>query len=276
MHFFNHRDPDTHKGHYGHALLVAGKYGTAGAAVLAAQATLRTGAGLLTVHLPQRCVDVMQTAFPEAMVSIDESPDHWTHRFSPEELARYDAIAVGPGLGRDSREALAALIDSSVDIPLVLDADALNMLSESEEMQTRLAEHRAGVVLTPHAKEYERLFGPDATPEARRERQRQLAVENRWVIVYKGHRTQVAGTDGTIYTNTTGNAGMATAGSGDVLTGILLGILAQNKEKQYTTEKCVRTGVWLHGKSGDVAIEKQSECSLLASDLIKNLCTVTM
>ena len=276
MHFFNHRDPDTHKGHYGHALLVAGKYGTAGAAVLAAQATLRTGAGLLTVHLPQRCVDVMQTAFPEAMVSIDESPDHWTHRFSPEELARYDAIAVGPGLGRDSREALAALIDSSVDIPLVLDADALNMLSESEEMQTRLAEHRAGVVLTPHAKEYERLFGPDATPEARRERQRQLAVENCWVIVYKGHRTQVAGTDGTIYTNTTGNAGMATAGSGDVLTGILLGILAQNKERQYTTEECVRTGVWLHGKSGDVAIEKQSECSLLASDLIKNLCTVTM
>ena len=276
MHFFNHRDPDTHKGHYGHALLVAGKYGTAGAAVLAAQATLRTGAGLLTVHLPQRCVDVMQTAFPEAMVSIDENPDHWTHRFTPEELARYDAVAVGPGLGRNCAEALAALIEGTIDIPLVVDADALNMLAAHPEMQRRLAAHRTGVILTPHAKEYERLFGPDTTDEPDCGRLRQLAMENHWVIVRKGHRTLVAGTDGTIYTNTTGNAGMATAGSGDVLTGILLGILAQNKEGQYTTEECARTGVWLHGKSGDKALEKQSECSLLASDLIKNLCTVTM
>lgn len=276
MHFFNHRDPDTHKGHYGHALLVAGKYGTAGAAILAAQATLRTGAGLLTVHLPGRCVDVMQTAFPEAMVSIDENPDHWTHLFTPEELARYDAIAVGPGIGTHSVEALSALIANSIDIPLVVDADALNMLASHPETLRQLSNHRAGVILTPHAKEYERLFGTDPTDEARIDRQRRLAMDNHWVIIHKGHRTQVAGTDGTIYTNTTGNAGMATAGSGDVLTGILLGIMAQNKERQYSTEECARTGVWLHGKSGDKAIEKQSECSLLASDLIKNLCTVTM
>ena len=276
MHFFNHRDPDTHKGHYGHALLVAGKYGTAGAAILAAQATLRTGAGLLTVHLPSRCVDTLQVAFPEAMVSIDECPDHWTHLFSPDELSRYDAVAAGPGLGTDSVAALDALIAGTVDIPLILDADALNMLAANPSLQQRLAEHRAAVILTPHAREYERLFGPDPTPEARRERQRKLAMDNHWVIVYKGHRTQVAGTDGSMYTNTTGNAGMATAGSGDVLTGILLGIIAQNKGRQYSTEECARTGVWLHGKSGDKAIEKQSECSLLASDLIKNLCTVTM
>lgn len=276
MHFFNHRDPDTHKGHYGHALLVAGKYGTAGAAILAAEATLRTGAGLLTVHLPQRCVDTMQAAFPEAMVSIDECPDHWTHRFTPDELARYDAVAVGPGLGTASADALEVLIEGTFDIPLVIDADALNMLAAHPGMQQQLAQHRAGVILTPHAREYERLFGPDPTPGARAERQRRLAMENHWVIVRKGHRTQVAGTDGTIYTNTTGNAGMATAGSGDVLTGILLGIMAQNKERQYTTEECARTGVWLHGKSGDKALKKQSECSLLASDLIKNLCTVTM
>lgn len=272
MHFFNHRDPETHKGHYGHALLVAGRYGTAGAAILAAQATLRTGAGLLTVHLPSRCVDVMQAAFPEAMVSIDESPDHWTHLFTPRELSRYDAIGVGPGLGTDSTEALRTLVENSVDIPLVLDADALNMLAKAPDIQQRLATHRAGVILTPHAKEYERLFGTAATAEDLV----RIATTNHWVIVHKGHRTQVAGTDGTIYTNTTGNAGMATAGSGDVLTGILLGIMTQNKERQYTTEECTQTGVWLHGKSGDLAVEKQSECSLLASDLIKNLCLVTM
>ena len=276
MHFFNHRDPNTHKGHYGHALLVAGKYGTAGAAVLAARATLRTGAGLLTVHLPQRCVDVMQTAFPEAMVSIDESPDRWTHRFTPEELSRYDAVAAGPGLGTESMEALAALIRHTVDIPLILDADALNMLSRDADMQRTLSAHRAAVILTPHAKEYQRLFGDDPDEERRCERQCHIARERHWTIVRKGHHTKIAADDGTIYTNTTGNAGMATAGSGDVLTGILLGIMAQNKEGQYTTAECVCEGVRIHGQCADKAVEKQSQCSLIASDIIKNLCIVTM
>lgn len=276
MHFFNHREPDTHKGDYGHALLIAGAYGKAGAAVLAASATLRAGAGLLTVHLPSLCVDVMQTALPEAMVSVDEHADHWTHRFSREELARYDAIAVGPGLGTRSVEALETLVANSVDKPLILDADALNMVSLQPALKGLLAQHRGAVVMTPHAKEYERLFGADATPEEGLERLRRLAQDNGWTIVRKGHRTLVAAEDGTITTNTTGNAGMATAGSGDVLTGILLGIMAQNKERQYTTAECVREGVRIHGQSGDEAVKKQSQCSLLASDIVKNICYVTM
>ena len=273
--FFNHRNPESHKGDYGHALLIAGSYGTLGAAILAASAALRTGAGLLTVHLPQRCVDAMQTALPEAMVSVDPSPDHWTHAFSPEELQRYDAIAVGPGLGTRSSEALLTLFENSIDKPLVVDADALNMMSRSDELQESLRRHRAGVILTPHAREYERLFGPDPSPALRAERQCRIAQQNHWVIAYKGHHTQVAGTDGTMYTNSTGNPGMATAGSGDVLTGILLGIISQNKQSQLTTEECAQVGVWIHGKSGDKALENQSQCSLLASDLVKNLCFVT-
>ena len=276
MHFFNHRDPDTHKGDYGHALLIAGGYGKAGAAVLAASATLRAGAGLLTVHLPRFCVDVMQTALPEAMVSVDECDDHWTHLFGSEELSRYDAIAVGPGLGTRSHEALRTLIENSHDKPLIMDADALNMMSQQPALKSLLAQHSAAVVLTPHAKEYERMFGSDATHGERWERLRQIAQENRWTIVYKGHQTKIATEDGAIYTNTTGNAGMATAGCGDVLTGILLGIMSQNKERQYTTAECVREGVRIHGKSADEAVKKQSQCSLIASDIVKNLCRVTL
>ena len=276
--FLNHRPAESHKGSYGHALLVAGSYGKMGAAVLAARACLRSGVGLLTVHVPQRGVDIMQTAVPEAMVSIDDSPTRWEHVFSRQELSRYDAIAVGPGLGTGSTAALRALLGAAEGKPMVLDADGLNMLATMDDRLSVLATmgKRAPTVLTPHAKEFERLFGPTADVQARQTLQRSLSRQTSCAIVYKGHRSQTTGSEGKMYINTTGNPGMATAGSGDVLTGIILAILAQNKDCQLDAAMCAVLGVWLHGKSADIAVQKQSECSLVAGDIVKFLMEATV
>ena len=276
--FLNNRPADSHKGHYGHALLVAGSYGKMGAAVLAARACLRSGVGLLTVHVPAKGVDIMQTAVPEAMVSIDSNDTHWTMQFRPEDLARYDAIAVGPGLGTNCTDALDTLLSSACGKPLVLDADALNMLVNITEKESRLGiqGHLAPTILTPHAKEFERLFGTYKSPEERQEAQRMISRQSGCAIVYKGNRTQTTGSKGEMYINTTGNPGMATAGSGDVLTGVLLAILAQNKEKQLDAAMCASLGVWIHGKSGDLAHKKLSECGIVASDIIDFLPKATI
>ena len=252
------RNQETTKHDYGHALLVAGAYSRMGCAILSARAALRSGCGLLTVHLPQRCVDPLQAAFPEAMVSVDPSPTHFTTL--PEHLERYAAIAVGPGIGTapNTREALLQLLAiRPIEIPLVLDADALNLLSP---LTTNILP--SNTILTPHAGEYRRLFG-DADPAA-------MAAKHGCIIVQKAHHTRVYSPDGQAYENHTGNAGMATAGSGDVLTGILLGMLASNHlhTKPYDI---VCRAVEIHGQLGDLAIEKQSESSLIASDLVDNL-----
>ena len=276
--FLNNRPADSHKGHYGHALLVAGSYGKMGAAVLAARACLRSGVGLLTVHVPAKGVDIMQTAVPEAMVSIDSNDTHWTMQFRPEDLARYDAIAVGPGLGTNCTDALDTLLSSACGKPLVLDADALNMLANIVEKERRLGiqGHLAPTILTPHAKEFERLFGTYKSPEERQDAQRMISRQSGCAIVYKGNRTQTTGSKGEMYINTTGNPGMATAGSGDVLTGVLLAILAQNKERQLDAAMCASLGVWIHGKSGDLAHKKLSECGIVASDIIDFLPKATI
>lgn len=274
--FLNHRNPESHKGTYGHALLIAGSYGKMGAAVLAARACLRMGVGLLTVHVPRKGVDIMQTAVPEAMVSIDEHEERWHHAFSREELGRYDAVALGPGLGTESPEALRALFEAAEGKPLVVDADGLNMLSRMADGKRLIGEHNAPIVLTPHAKEFERLFGTFPDEPARLSAQRALSRQLGCVILFKGHRSQISDTEGRIYRNTTGNAGLATAGSGDVLTGMLLSILSQNKETQIDAAMCVCLGVWLHGKSADFALRTQSECSLVAGDIVKNLQFVTI
>ena len=277
--FIDRREPNSHKGAYGHALLVAGSYGKMGAAVLAARACLRSGVGLLTVHVPVRGVDIMQTAVPEAMVTIDECETYFTHCYTREELSRYDAVAVGPGLGTDSLGPLRSLIEAADGKPMVLDADALNMLSKMDDKMALLRHHADGgapTVLTPHAKEFERMFGEYGDSDQRREEQRRISMETGCVIVYKGHNTQISGTQGEMYVNTTGDPGMATAGSGDVLTGVVLAILAQNKDRQIDAEMCAVLAVWLHGKSADLAIQKQSQCSLTAGDVIENLKYVTM
>lgn len=276
--FLDHRDPQSHKGTYGHALLVAGSYGKMGAAVLAARACLRSGVGLLTVHVPRKGVDIMQTAVPEAMVSVDEDETRFTHLFTPDALLRYDAVAVGPGLGTDSVGPLRQLFAASAAIPMAVDADAINMLAGMADGIALLKSHagHAYTILTPHAMEFQRLFGSYPTPKQRLEAQKKFSNDIGCVIVYKGHHTQTTGPQNEIYENTTGNAGMATAGSGDVLTGVMLAILAQNKDNQLDAPMCAALAVWLHGKSADFAIQNQSECSLIASDIIENLKYATL
>ena len=254
----NHRRPDTHKGDYGHALLVAGSYGKAGAAILAARACLRSGVGLLTVHVPRQLVPILQVAVPEAMISVDRDDTCFTAL--PDNLERYDAVAMGPGLGTsaDTQHAVQAVL-SAVRVPLVLDADALNCIALSEQ-QTAIPPQ---TVLTPHDGEYRRLFG-DADTVA-------IAVQYRLNIVRKGHRSRVYSADGNCHVNDNGNPGMATAGSGDVLTGVILALLAQG----VAPDQAARLGVYLHGRAGDIAVQQQSQASLIASDIIEALRTAT-
>ena len=259
------RNQETTKHDYGHGLLIAGAYGKMGCAILAARAALRSGCGLVSVHLPQRCVDPMQAAFPEAMVSIDPSPTLFTT--VPANLDHYSAIAVGPGIGTapETAQALHILLKERslshpVTQPLILDADALNIVAKYSKPPFNFQFSIFNSILTPHAREYQRLFG-DADPA-------EMAAKHNIIIVKKAHRTRVYAPDGRVYENTTGNAGMATAGSGDVLTGILLGIISQNTNDLFEST-CL--GVRIHGQIGDMAIQNQSESSLIASDLIKNL-----
>lgn len=254
------RNQETTKNDYGHGLLIAGSYGKMGCAILAARAALRSGSGLVSVHLPERCVNPLQAAFPEAMVSIDPSPTLFSA--VPEHLNSYTAIAVGPGLGTaaQTRDALLALFAAiPAGTPVILDADALNILSS---LDFHFSTFNLPFIITPHAREYERLFG-DANPA-------EMAARHNIIVVKKAHRTRVYSPDGQVYENQTGNAGMATAGSGDVLTGIMLGILCSNHLHASAYEIACKA-VEIHGKLGDLAIEKQSESSLIASDLIENL-----
>lgn len=253
------RNQETTKHDYGHGLLIAGSYGKMGCAILAAQAALRSGCGLVSVHLPSRCVDPMQAAFPEAMVSVDPSPTFFST--VPDHLEHYAAIAVGPGIGTatDTAKALHRLLRKRpAGLPLVLDADALNILAAHKEWLPLVQ----GAIITPHAREYHRLF-EEEEPDT-------VAERYRIIVVKKAHHTRIYSPDGQVYENHTGNAGMATAGSGDVLTGILLGMLSSNRLRASIFE-IVCKAVEIHGEIGDLAIEKQSESSLIASDLIENL-----
>ncbi len=201
----------------------------------------------------------MQTAFPEAMVSIDASPTLFSN--VPEHLDRYDAIAIGPGIGTDesTQKALHMLLsEHPADVPLELDADALNILA----MHPDWLPLAKGAVLTPHVREYDRLFG-NADPA-------EMAIKHDVIIVKKAHHTHIYFPDGQMYENHTGNAGMATAGSGDVLTGILLGMLSANR-LHASMHEIVCRAIEIHGQIGDLAIQKQSESSLIASDLVENL-----
>lgn len=255
------RNPETNKHDYGHGLLIAGAYGRCGCAILAARAALRSGCGLVSVHLPARCVDAMQTAFPEAMVDIDADDRLFTT--PPAHLEYYSALAIGPGLGTDTatQEALLATLRAwPQDKPLILDADALNIMAMRPDILAAARGRALPTVVTPHEREYRRLFGErDAT---------EVAKQEGMIVVRKAHRTRIYVPDGTVTENHTGNAGMATAGSGDVLTGILLGISAQKKSNLYES---VCLGVRIHGEIGDRAVEKQSQSSLVASDMVENL-----
>jgi len=252
-----------HKGHCGHALLIAGSYGKMGAAILAAQGCLRSGAGLLTAHVPRLGYSIIQTAVPEAMASIDRS-DILVSEFP--DLPAYSAIGVGPGIGTkpNTHTALKELLVSLNGKPLVLDADALNILACDETLWESLPPN---AILTPHPGEFDRLAGPSQTGFERLQKAIQFAQDMQVVLVLKGAYTAVISADGQCYFNSTGNAGMATAGSGDVLTGVLLSLLAQG----YEPLDAARLGCYLHGLSADLLLEGQSQEGIVATDIISKL-----
>ncbi len=252
----------SHKGTYGHAFIIAGSYGKIGAAVLCSKACLRAGGGLVTVHVPACGYEIIQTAFPEAMCSTDKNAKHIT---SIHDTDKYDAIAIGPGIGTHSATIKAfEIFLKKNEKPLIVDADAINILSKKKSLLQLLPEKS---ILTPHPKEFERIAGKWNNDFERLGLQQYFSKKYKVIIVLKGAHTSISDIDGTVYFNSTGNAGMATGGNGDVLTGIITGFLAQ----QYSPLDSAILGVYLHGLSGDKALQGQSMESLLASDIIENL-----
>lgn len=248
-----------HKGTFGHALLIAGSFGKMGAAVLASKACLRSGPGLLTTHIPRLGYTILQTAVPEAMVSVDQHDSFFTEF---PDLKPFSAIGIGPGLGvkSNSCKALLQLLET-VNCPVVFDADALNILATNKSWLEKLP---ANSILTPHPGEFERLAGESNSSFEKIEKQIQFSKKYRVTVVLKGAHTSISTPEGKVYFNTTGNPGMATAGSGDVLTGIILGLIAQ----KIPAERAAILGVYLHGLAGDLAAEEKSQFSLIAGDII--------
>lgn len=251
-----------HKGSFGHGLIISGSYGMMGAALLAGEACLRAGAGLVTLHVPRFGYNIVQTALPEALVSLDQSDILFSE--APD-LSAYSAIGIGPGLGckPNTAKGLRMLLERA-PVPLVIDADGLNILSQHPEWMDLLPR---GTILTPHPKEFDRLFGESPDAYARHLKQREFAKKAGIIIVLKGAHTGIAGPDGSYWFNTTGNPGMATGGSGDVLTGLITGLLAQGMEAY----DAALAGVYLHGLAGDLAADDGSEESVIAGDILKFL-----
>lgn len=256
------RHRNDHKGTFGHALLVAGSYGSVGAAVISARSIMRAGAGKLTCHLPGCGYQIMQTAFPEAMCRADKAERCITKVQAPTE---YAVVGVGPGLGQDPRTAkMLKKLLHQCERPLVIDADALNLLAENPDWWPLVPK---GSILTPHPKEFERLFGKQEDDFARWRVQSRVAKQRGIVLVLKTGYTSIATPNGDLYFNNTGNPGMGTAGTGDALTGILTGLMARG----YDSVDAARLGVWLHGLAGDLAVKKTGLESMVASDLVDHL-----
>ncbi len=250
------------KRQYGHMLLVAGSAGMMGAAVMASKAALRSGVGLLTVHSAACGEDILQSSVPEAMFIADSNMNRVTNC----SLSKWhNVVAVGPGLGkhRDTAEALTYLLNKA-NVPMVIDADALNIIAETKGLFSRIPKYS---VITPHKYEFDRLFGPSKTTYQRLIKAKQIAVEHEITIVLKGASTAIIKSNGEIFFNSTGNPGMATAGSGDVLTGVISALIAQN----YAPSDAAVLGVFLHGMAGDICLESESQESLMATDIVKNL-----
>lgn len=256
------RNKFDHKGNYGHGLLIGGSYGKMGAVILGARAALRTGIGLITCHIPSHGDTILQSAVPEAMVIHDDSKEIIT---GVKVSDRFSALGIGPGMGTDpnSQKAFENLLDKC-HLPMVIDADALNILSENKEWLRKIP---TASVLTPHPKEFERLAGKSDSGFTRLNKQISFAAELNCVVVLKGAYTSITSPAADVYFNSTGNPGMATAGSGDVLTGMILSLLAQG----YEPLNAAITGVYLHGLAGDIAAEKLCQESITASDIINEI-----
>ncbi len=254
------RQEFAHKGTYGHSLIIGGSYGKIGAVVLSARACLRAGAGLVTVYLPQCGYNILQTTVPEAMTMTGHGHDFIYDL--PENLEKFSAIGIGPGLGT-KEETIKTVVNlvKQHKKPIVVDADALNCLSLDPKTLPDLAPHS---ILTPHPKEFERLFGKTDNDVERVQLALQKAKELNIILILKGHHSFIAMPTGQSYFNNTGNAGMATGGTGDVLTGMLTSLLGQG----YAPSEAALLGVYLHGLAGDIAAENNSMEALIAGDLI--------
>lgn len=265
------RQKFSHKGTFGHALLIAGSYGMMGAAVLAARACMRSGVGKLTVHSVPAGLPILQTLLPEAMYwEAGKSDNFIATDFQPAEfINRFQSVGVGPGIGVN--EGVNKMLEKLCEIcqelamPMVLDADALNNFSSYREKLNKIPKNS---ILTPHPKEFKNLIGKSWKDDYEKLAfLREFSVKNQLIICLKGANTAVALPDGTIHFNSSGNAGMATAGSGDVLTGIITALLAQG----YSSQDAAILGVFQHGVAGDRAAEKFGMTSMIASDIVENI-----
>ncbi|MBA3665401.1 MAG: NAD(P)H-hydrate dehydratase [Bacteroidetes bacterium] len=252
-----------HKGTFGHALLVAGSKGKGGAAIIAANACLRSGAGMLTVHSVNNVITALTPALPEAMSSADENNDHVS--LLPTDIEKYEALAFGPGIGmhEDSQAVLKNLVQNYTG-KLIIDADGLNILSENKTWLSFLV---PSAILSPHVKEFERLAGKSSNDFERLETLKAFSIKHGCIIILKGAYTTIAMPDGNVFFNSSGNAGLAKAGSGDGLTGIILGLLARG----YNAPKAALIGAFIHGYAADLCAKKMSLESILITDVIEQL-----
>lgn len=250
-----------HKGDMGHALMVAGSYGMAGAAVLATRACLRAGVGKVTVCSPQRNNDILQISVPEAVMCADADENVFSE---PIDTDDFDALGIGPGLGQDETTAIAMIAQvRRAQCPVVVDADALNMLGTHRAWMQQLPKN---IILTPHPKEFDRLVGNTCGGGYERlQKTIELAQRLHGYVLLKGHHTALCLPDGHVIFNATGNAGMATAGSGDVLTGIITGLAARG----YQPADACAVGMFLHGLAGDLAAKELGQESMTAGDIVR-------
>lgn len=248
-----------HKGNFGHCLIVSGSYGMMGAAVLSSSACIKTGAGLVTAHIPKAGYEILQQSIPEVMANCDENDNS----FSNVSLSsRYSSVGIGPGIGKSNLavKGFSKLL-KEINSPLVIDADGLNILSENRELMNHIP---FMTIITPHPGEFDRLFGISDSGYNRLQIAIRESASRNIIIVLKGAHTQVICPNGKVFFNFTGNPGMATAGSGDVLTGIITSLLGQG----YDPVSSAILGVYLHGLAGDLASQAKSQESLSASDII--------
>lgn len=250
------RKPDSNKGTYGHALLIVGSKGKMGAAVISARACLRSGVGLLTLSVPANERTILQISIPEAMI-IDRKNKEIDYPF-------FSVVGIGSGLGitKKTQDILIQLLEN-YEQPLVIDADALNMISSNKKLLSKIPK---GTILTPHSKEFDRLFGPHINTEARIRSAVKKAKEMNCIIVLKGHKTVITNGSET-FENTMGNAGLAKGGSGDALMGMITAFLSSN----YTPLESAQLGVYFHGVAADITLSKQSMESMLITDVIENI-----
>lgn len=257
------RSDFSHKGEMGSALMIAGSYGMAGAAVLATKACLRTGAGKVTTHSARLNYPVLQTAVPEAMMHSDKDEMMVTDTI---DTTDFDAVAIGPGLGTNENTAVAVIGQiRRTSCPIVVDADAINIIGNHRAWMQQLPKD---IIMTPHPKEFDRLSGSNSNSDFDRlAKARDMAEHYGFYLLLKGHHTALCSPDGKVIFNTTGNSGMATAGSGDVLTGIITGLLARG----YQPQDAAIIGMYIHGLAGDIAAQRVGKESLIASDIISAL-----